>query len=95
MVNIISIHTSAGKDFFVISGLHGKIDAANVRVVRVTVKDQKYPASPSAAFIKFDDRDSSNIYLIKASSRSESHIPCFIIFIPRFLAGQQHFRVQH
>lgn len=59
----------------VVSGLHGQIDAKTVRVRRVTVKDPQFPDSPSAAFIKFDDRTSGNVYLIKVSDSSPPPSP--------------------
>lgn len=63
----LTFSSSTGKNIFVVSGLHGKLDAKRVRATRVTVKDPKYPASPSAAFIKFDDRESGNVHLVKVS----------------------------
>ena len=63
----LTLSSSTGKNIFVVSGLHGKLDAKRVPARRVTVKDPKYPASPSAAFIKFDDRESGNVHLVKVS----------------------------
>ena len=56
---------SSGNSIFVISGLDGNIDSEGATIKRIRVKDPKYPRSPSAAFIKFDDRESGNVYLVK------------------------------
>lgn len=57
-----------GRKVFLVTGLGDKITTKDVTVKRLRVRDPKYPKSPSAAFVKFDDRDSGNVYLVKVKS---------------------------